>query len=290
LKQTAFVTYQQIPDLTSDDRLCAALLEQSGVSVRPVLWDDQSVRWESFETIVIRSCWDYHTRPAEFYAWLNRLEQIFPWKGVWNPVRVLRWNANKTYLRDLASRSVRIAPTRWLERGSQVDLAAELERQQWKKAVIKPTIGATAYHTWITSPETATHDQIRLDALLERSGVMLQSYIEEIETNGEWSLLFFGGKFSHAVLKRPQEGDFRVQNEYGGYIDTERQPSAALIEQAQRILRMVNSSLLYARVDGVEINGWLTLMELELIEPTLFLGTHPRAAGNFAQAILRTLG
>jgi hypothetical protein len=117
------------------------------------------------------------------------------------------------------------------------------------------------------------------------SGALIQKFIPEIRTNGEWSFIFFAGRFSHAVLKQPKEGDFRVQQRFGGYLNR-TSPSACLIRQSQRIVALVGQPILFARVDGIEIEGELHLMELELIEPSLFLGEEPSSAQRFADAIV----
>ncbi|MGH9839731.1 MAG: ATP-grasp domain-containing protein, partial [Blastocatellia bacterium] len=189
---------------------------------------------------------------------------------LWNPASVVEWNLDKAYLRHLGERGVSIPPTVWLEQQSEPNLSAILDEQGWEKAVVKPTVSATAFQTWITSPAQARSQQDRLEKLVETSGVMVQRFVDEIQTRGEWSLIFFHKEYSHAVLKRAKSGDFRVQHDFGGYLD-DLAPSASLIEQAQRTVDLIEEPLLFARVDGVEIDGKFQLMELELIEPVLFL-------------------
>ena len=192
---------------------------------------------------------------------------------------------NKIYLRDLAARGVPIPRTAWLEAGTEADLAAVLQQHDFSRAVIKPAISATAYLTFQTTRERAEQDQPHLATILRLSGALVQEFVPEI-ADGEWSLLFFGGQFSHAVLKRPQAGDFRVQTDFGGsYVAAT--PPPHFIAQAQEILREVDQPLLYARVDGVERGGRLVLIELELIEPALFLGAEAAAPPRFAAAIAR---
>ncbi|MGH9845700.1 MAG: ATP-grasp domain-containing protein, partial [Blastocatellia bacterium] len=140
------------------------------------------------------------------------------------------------------------------------------------------------FQTWITSPAQARSQQDRLEKLVETSGVMVQRFVDEIQIRGEWSLIFFRKEYSHAVLKRAKPGDFRVQDDFGGYLD-KLVPSASLIEQAQQIVDLIEEQLLFARVDGVEIDGKFQLMELELIEPALFLRQDSLASRRFADAI-----
>lgn len=277
MKIVAFVTCAELPDLTASDRLPIPLLAEMGIHVQSVIWDSQEIDWHTFDAIILRSVWDYHHRYTEFMAWLDAL----PNHKVWNPVEVVRWNANKIYLRDLPN----VVPTVWLD--EQANLANILQEKNWQRAVIKPTISASAHGTWVTSPAQAAEHQHQLQNFAVP--MMLQPFVPQIETEGEWSLLFFGGKFSHAVLKKPAAGDFRVQDEFGGTIET-RTPPAHLIDQAQKIIASVASPLLYVRVDGVNNNGDFQLMELELIEPHLYLGDAPHAAENFALAIRDFVG
>jgi glutathione synthase/RimK-type ligase-like ATP-grasp enzyme len=214
LKKIAFVTYHRAPHLTADDALAIAPLKQFGIEVIPTIWDDPTVNWNQFDAVVIRSCWDYHHKPRAFRRWLDHLEEFHV--TVWNPAEIIRWNMNKKYLQDLAAKGVNIPPTIWFEAESSADLHALLKKNDFKQAVIKPTVSATAWQTWRTSLATWQNDQPHLDEILRHSGAMIQKFVEEITSTGEWSLIFFAGKFSHATLKRPRTGDFRVQSDFGG--------------------------------------------------------------------------
>jgi len=282
MKKIAFATYQKAPNLTADDTLAIDPLKQFGIDVTPAIWNDQTVNWKQFDAVIVRSCWDYHHQPRQFRQWLDRLkeQQVV----LWNPAEIMHWNMDKKYLRDLAAKGVTIPPTIWIETESSADLFSLLNENRFEQAVIKPMISATAYQTYRTSPATARADQARLDEILRHSGVMLQKFVDEITTAGEWSLLFFAGKFSHAVLKRPRDGDFRVQADFGGTYH-QLPPPPELIKQAEAILHLIDQPLLYARVDGVDINGQFTLIELELIEPQLFLQMAAAAPRRFAEAI-----
>jgi glutathione synthase/RimK-type ligase-like ATP-grasp enzyme len=232
---------------------------------------------------VIRSSWDYHLRPDAFLGWLDRLEaEKIP---LWNPAPVVRGNVDKGYLADLAAAGLPVVPTVRLERGEPVDLAALLDRRGWTEVVVKPSVSASAFRTLRAGRGEAGAAQAKLEELLASSGALVQPFLPEIQTGGEWSLIFLGGKFSHAVLKKPKAGDFRVQQELGGSADP-MVPPPDLVEQARRVTERIPGPWLYARVDGLEIGGTFTLMELELTEPSLFLGTDEQAPARFAEAIL----
>src|SRR5271165_383088 len=283
MKRIAFVTYAKIPQLTSDDQLGVEALRRRGIRVDGVCWDDATVSWKQYDAVVLRSTWDYHRRPEEFRAWIDRCQH----DGIrlWNPGRLVRWNMDKTYLRDLSAEGVAIPACVWIDRGSDLDLAAALEARDWERAVLKPTISASAHQTHVIRRENARQVQGMLSGIVEQSGAMLQQFMTQVEHPGEWSLTFLGGEFSHGVLKTPKVGDFRVQIEHGGNVAA-AQPASAFLAQAEQILRAIPEPILYARVDACEVDGRLVLMELELIEPDLFLRTAPEAPARFADAIL----
>lgn len=275
----ALITYQQYPTLTTSDTHLATALHTRGWSAIPVAWDDPVVDWSAFNAVVLRACWDYHTRPAEFRAWLARLDTVgIP---VWNTPDVIRWNMRKTYLRDLAAAGINVVPTVWAAPGETVNLVDVLSAQGWAQAVVKPQISASAWQTWTVTPAEAVTRQPDLDGLIANGGALIQPLVPEIRT-GEWSLIFFNGTFSHAVLKRPGAGSIFVQEEHGGST-TPATPRPEHVAQAM-LEAAPDGPPLYARVDAVAVNGTLQLMELELIEPSLFLDN--ASAARFADALL----
>ena len=179
-------------------------------------------------------------------------------------------------------------PTRYVPASDSVRLEALLEESGWDQVVVKPAVSASAGGTWRTSLSAARADQERFAAQSRGQETLLQPYMPEISARGEWSLIFFGRTYSHAVLKRPAPGDFRVQRHHGGRA-VAAEPDAMLVEQAQSVLSAIGHELLYARLDGIERDGRFLLMEAEINEPFLFLGTSAGAAVRFAEAIMRVL-
>ncbi len=285
MPRIALLTSSKYSRLTDDDRLLLAPLADRGVVAEPAVWDDPSVLWSSFDLIVIRSCWDYHLNVERFLSWTKQIEAAKV--PVFNPAALVRWNTNKSYLRDLEAKGIAIVPTVWPEPGDGVALSKKLRELGWGKAVVKPRISATAYRTQVVTLEAADSAQTLFDDLRSGSGVMVQKFMDSITGEGEWSLIFFGGKFSHAVIKQPKSGDFRVQNDFGGGAQLADPPSHLLASAAES-LRAVDPTL-YARVDGVVDDGRFRLMEMELIEPALFLSAHPKAPGRFADAIAQVV-
>jgi glutathione synthase/RimK-type ligase-like ATP-grasp enzyme len=277
----SFVTFGGAPDLTEDDRLAIEPLRRLGYSVDPQVWSDPNVNWEQYGLIVLRSTWDYHKQPHAFSNWLSHITTAgYP---LWNPPDLVRWNMDKTYLKELSRSGIPITPTEWLDQGEESNLVSLLDRRGWDRAVVKPTLSATAFHTWIATRESASQQQSELDDMLRRGGVLVQKFEDSIRL-GEWSLVFLQEEFSHSVLKVPNSGDFRVQKEYGGT----SKPTAApgqVRAAAERVLAAVQSPWLYARVDLVDSPTGARLMELEMLEPDLFLRHHPEAPERFAAAI-----
>ena len=286
MTRIAFATSLAHKDLTPDDRLAADALERRGITVVPAVWNDPKVDWAGFDRVIVRSPWDYHEHATDFLAWFSTLDRAGV--PVHNPTSVLRWNLDKVYLRWIEERGGSVVQTEWIPKGGKVDVAEVLARRGWSKGVVKPTISASAHNTWIVSPSSSAADAKKIAPILERSGLMIQPFLAEIETEGEVSMLFYGGKYSHAVRKRPAVGDFRVQTEHGGTVEPAT-PSAETVRGAQMIVDLRGDELLYARVDGVVVGDEFLLMEFEVLEPQLFFPFHPQAAERFAEAVVAVM-
>jgi glutathione synthase/RimK-type ligase-like ATP-grasp enzyme len=274
--RVALVTCQALPHLSDDDQHALPALAARGIRGKPVVWNDPTVIWSAYHMVVIRSAWDYYHQPAAFAAWIDRLDDA----GVplWNTPRVLRANLDKRYLATLAETGVPIVPTLWLDAGAKLEQV--LADHAWTEAVVKPVVSAGAHRTH----RLTTADQQLFDTIAAHGTVMLQPYLPEIETTGEWSLIYLGGAYSHAVRKVPRAGDFRVQPQHGGQTRRENPPSSVRAA-ADRLLPELPDPVLYARVDGIERGGEFLLMELELIEPRLFFEYAHDACERFADAI-----
>lgn len=283
--RVCLVTCGAIRELTDDDKPLLGELWRLGIRAEPAVWDDPAVDWKRFDAAVIRSTWDYHLSQAAFAAWLSRLEALGV--ALWNPSPVIRANADKSYLRELEAAGVLTPPTAWIMKESRADLESLLESRGWDEAVVKPVISAGAYRTHRVK-RGREGGQAALDEVLAHSAAMVQPFLPEIAEEGEWSFVFLGGEFSHAVLKTPARGDFRVQEEHGGKT-VRREPSPALLAQARDALIAGPRPCLYARVDGVRRGGDLLVIELELIEPSLYLSHAPGSAKKFAEAIKERL-
>lgn len=278
----ALVTWSGHPALTEDDGLAAAALAARGHRVDAAAWDDPRVRWERFDAIVLRSTWNYHVAFRAFSEWLSALPDD---RRVWNPVPLVRWNADKGYLLELERAGVPIPPTMRVSAGAAPPLGDLLLDRGWQEAVVKPAVSADAHDTMFVTSAAAPARQAEFARIAVAGDVLVQRLVPEIRSDGELSLVFFNGRFSHAVRKRPANGDFRVQERFGGAALFEAVP-AALVDTCGQILRHLPREPLYARVDGIPSASGFVLMEVELVEPTLFLALDPASADRFADALL----
>lgn len=279
----AFVTYALLPELNADDKIIAQYLTERNINVTAVSWDDPRIDWQKFDVLVLRSMWDYFERPDEFNTWLEKIEALGC--PVLNPVSVVRWNSNKRYFDTFSKLGFKLPAYKIYERGSNESLTTILAENGWKKAVVKPVISGGAYNTWITEVSTAPSQEEKFQQLLNTSDLIVQTFIDDIATEGELSLIFFNKQFSHAIQKKPKAGDFRVQTQFGGTA-VAFTPPANVMNVAKKLVESIEEPLLYGRVDGVlTANGEFLLMELELIEPLLSVFIHPDACENFYQAL-----
>ncbi len=228
--------------------------------------------WSSFGAAWIRSTWDYPARHREFLAWT---QQVAASTDLWNPAPVVAWNSHKSYLLALARAGVAIVPTVVVPAGEPLDLVELMDRHGWAEVVVKPAVSAGAVGT-----ERVTRSQARGwahgDADRSAPDRLVQPFAAEV-TDGEVSLVAVGGHVTHAVRKVPAPGDFRVHAHLGG-TELVHQPSRSELALAAAALEAVGEPLLYARIDCVTTPDGPVLMELELIEPSLFLPLAPPAA------------
>lgn len=274
----ALVTGAEMAKPDPETHYLVAALAQLGVAADIVPWD-APVDWAAWPLVVVRTPWDYFRRLPEFLAWAERTRRLARFV---NPSEVIDWNSHKQYLRGLAEAGIATVPTLWLDHGCG-DARARLAARGWGEVVVKPavSIGAIgALRAEALDPACLEH----LDRLVAEGDVMVQPFVASVAEAGEVSLVYFGGRFSHAIRKQPAPGDFRVQDMYGGTVHP-HQPTAAELAVADAVLARTPAPTTYARIDLVEFDGAPALMEAELIEPELFLGATPEAAMNFARVL-----
>ncbi|MFY4815117.1 ATP-grasp domain-containing protein [Haloarcula sp. AONF1] len=274
--------------MTEDGQALQTELGNRGFSAESVLWTDSTVEWDSFDVVLVRSCWEYHSQLDAFQNWLDRIENVDV--VLLNSADTIRWNHHKFYLRDLEQRGVSILPTTWVERSTEIDLRTVLEYDDWREVVVKPAVGTSSSGVWRTSHDEARKHQQRFEDIISSNDVLIQQFAPEIE-DGERSLVFFEGSFSHATRQLPAADDFRAHPNYGGSSEP-YEPPREIVEQAAAVLEAAGKELgtspidfTYARVDGIERGDEFLLMELELIEPYLNLDAGEDAVAVFTDAI-----
>jgi len=267
-------------DLTGyvfDDELAFEPLAKLGIEVETFSWRQRERKWSEFDAVVIRTTWDYQRFPEEFLSVLAEIEAA---TRLQNPLSIVRWNFDKIYLRELAEKGVSIVPTLFETQYSAENFAAWLDKLNVQELILKPRVSATAEHTFRLQEFDATVAESFKDRAF-----LVQPFLDSIVNEGEYSLFYFDGEYSHAILKEPKPDDFRVQEEHGGII-TAIDATDEMRTAASQALAAVAEPLLYARVDLVRsASGGFQLMELELIEPALYFRMSERSATLFAEKL-----
>jgi len=284
------IAYLSMSDLTgffAYDHLSFPALAELGWEGSLVPWDRANGDWSRYAAVVIRSTWDYQKRAQEFLEVLAAIERSGTL--LLNSLAIVRWNIDKQYLRDLEQRGVRIVPTEWLPNlPTAADLLPLFERFQTGELVVKPTVGANADDTFRLRPDRAESWDEAAQIFGDKP-LLVQPFLQSIVDEGEYSLFYFDGKFSHAVLKRPASGDFRVQEEHGGEIAA-TVPTSELLQAGQRAMAALPERVLYGRVDLVRLpDGAWGVIEIELIEPSLYFPYDSGSIERFAVALDRRL-
>lgn len=286
MPRVALVTCAELPRLDTDDQLVVPPLRALGADVETPVWDDPAVDWTRFDLAVLRNPWDYARRREQFLAWAYAVPRLL------NPAKVVEWNTDKAYLRELAAAGLPVVPTTWLAPGDAADLPREGEY------VVKPSVSAGSADTGryrLGDPGQRALAVAQVEKLLARgSTVMLQPYLSAVDTVGETAMLHLGGAFSHAIRKGAllDGPDLRDGRPLWSEQIEPREPTAAERDLARRTLDAIPGSdtLLYARVDTVPgPTGTPVILEVELTEPSLFLATSPGAPERLARAIVARL-
>lgn len=278
MARIAFATCRRFERGAPDDAPALAALRARGHQVSLRVWNqDPGV---DADLVVLRSCWDYHLEPARFREWVRSLGA-----RVVNPARTVLWNLDKRYLETLG---VPIPKTAFLDR-SAGSLGSELEQLGVDEAVVKPLVSMGGWETWRTNRARAAADEPRFRALVSEREVMLQAFVPAVLGDGETSLVYFAGELSHALVKLPAAGEFRIHAEHGGRTRA-CEPGPTLRAAAERVLAAAPEPLPYARVDLIPAPDGPLLMELEAIDPELFFRFAAGAAERFAVALEARLG
>lgn len=282
MKKVAFLTMDNLDGFVSYDDLLIEPLNKIGWTVEKVSWRKVNVNWNEFNAVIVRSTWDYQTDHLKFLKVLEEIDRSNA--HLENSLPVLKWNMNKSYLRDLERVGVLIPQTLWKKNFDAKDINKYFDLLNTDEIIIKPNISGNADNTFRIKRDNILQNIPHLEEVFSHRDFMVQPFIQNIIDEGEYSLFYFGGEYSHSILKKPKEKDFRVQEEHGGILKSIN-PSKHLLETAKTILDKIEPLPLYARIDLVRTNAnQFALMELELIEPSLYFNMDKESTQRFAKA------
>jgi len=286
MPRCALLTMSDIGHYITYDHLLIEPLAELDWQVEMVAWDALT-DWDRFAVVVIRSPWDYQDRLAEFMQVMQQIEDSRA--RLFNPLSVVQWNHDKRYLQQLQQHGCATVPTLFVEALVADDIAQAFSHFGGERLILKPVISAAALNTHVLQQDHWRWQWPSIQPAFQQRIAMLQPFVDAVLSEGEYSLFYFAGEFSHAIVKRPRAGDFRVQEEYGSSLHA-MQPAADLVRAAEQALQatlaITCATLLYARVDLVRLDdGSPALMELELIEPSLYLNMDAGSPARFAKAL-----
>jgi glutathione synthase/RimK-type ligase-like ATP-grasp enzyme len=282
MKRCAFLTLDQRGDFVIDDECAVQPLADLGWQVDIVSWRQVKVPWSSYDAVIIRSTWDYWDDVPNF---IRVLEEIDASTRLANPLQLVHWNLAKTYLRDLEQSGVAIVPTLWSESLGPSSVPGFCDRLACDEIVIKPVVGANGVDAFRLTRYFHTAELAEIVPRFRDRAMLVQRFMPLVLSEGEYSLFFFSGVFSHAILKVPMSGEFRSQEERGAAIHSVV-PEKRLLAAGEQAMAALPLMPLYARIDFVRgEEGDFRVMECELIEPSLYLRTDPAAPVRFARAV-----
>ena len=268
------------------DYLLDQPLSALGWQTQLISWREQQVNWNDYDAVIIRSTWDYQDDAKGFLKVLAAIEQSSA--HLENSLAIVRWNIDKIYLQELTKKQVKIVPTLWQEGFCEDRLTTYFTHFDVEQIILKPRISANADNTFWLHKHNYQEHLAELKLAFSARAIMVQPFMESILNEGEYSLFYFNGQYSHAILKIPKNNDFRVQEEHGGRLISV-EPENKLIIQAEKTLVALAEVPLYARLDFVRYQQSFALMEAELIEPSLYFNMDKNSAARFANAFVQRI-
>ena len=271
-----------INNVLQEDELVINALKEKNLSVIKRDWNDPIFDWKTTRTVLFRSTWDYFDKFELFKKWFDETKNNCL---MINSHETVEWNIDKHYLLDLQEQQIPIPKSEFIKKGSSVDLTLLMQEKNWNEIVVKPTISGAAKNTFRLKKEELNQFDSTWKNLIQKEDFIVQEFQNNVITKGEVAMMVIGGKYTHAVLKMAKEGDFRVQDDFGGSIGI-YSPSEKMVKLAEKCTRILSPIPSYARVDIIWDNsGDLAVSELELIEPELWFRLNPNAAQKLAEHI-----
>ena len=275
-----------IEQVLLEDKLLQRELENKGLKVCKKDWANPEFDWTSTKYAIFRTTWDYFERFNEFFSWIEKTQHKTTFI---NSSKIISWNIDKHYLKDLFEKGINIAPTLFIEKDEKITLEQLFDKTNWKEAVIKPAISGAARHTYRININNYSNYQDIFQKLIKEEAMLFQEFMNNITLEGEISLIMIGGRYTHAVKKRARKGDFRVQDDHGGTVE-KYNANPIEIKFAEKCIKECPFSPIYARVDIVYNNEQNpSLIELELIEPELWFRHNPKSATLLAEELFKSI-
>ena len=281
MKKVVFLTMDSLVGFECYDDLLIEPLNDIGWTVEKISWRKENVNWNNYNAVIVRSTWDYQSDSKKFLEVLRTVNNSSAYLE--NNFSILQWNMNKRYLYDLKQKNIRIPDTIWEKSFSAERAVKYFDLLNVDEIIIKPNISGNADNTFRLKRRDLNSCLPILQSIFGNREYLVQPFMKNIIDEGEYSLFYFGGKYSHTILKKPKANDFRVQEEHGGIIKLV-QPTEEQLLQAENILNTINPLPLYARIDFVRTpDDQFALMELELIEPSLYFNMDIESPKRFAE-------
>lgn len=272
-----------IDQVLLEDALLTEALQDKGFTVDRINWDNPTYDWSLADGVIIRAVWDYHYDIHKFNTWLNLVEKK---SRLINSKTIIDWNFNKSYLLDLEASHIPVVPTHIVK--SKEALSSIATQHKWHNVVVKPTVSAGGKDTFLVKSNEIGEFEETFKNLCAKQEMMVQPFIPSILSEGEVTLVVLNGKYSHAIKKKAKEGEFRVQDDFGGSVHA-YEPSTELIQFAEQVFEQMPFDPVYGRVDLIKDEDRWLVSELELIEPELWFRNKKGSANLFAEGVKRFL-
>lgn len=286
-RKVALLSMNNLQRFKCYDKLLIEPMEKNGWLASEISWRNKSVNWNSFDAVIVRSTWDYQSEPMKFISVLTKINDSSA--HLENDFEMMKWNMNKYYLRDLTNKNILTVETIWEKEFNLEKILNYFSLLNTNEIIIKPNISASAQNTFRIKSDEIIKRSKKLETIFSNREFMIQPFMSNIISEGEYSLFYFNGQYSHAILKTPKLKDFRVQEEHGGTI-VPINPEASLKYETENILSKLRTTPLYARVDFVRTSSDdFALMELELIEPSLYFNLDEKSPERFVNAFIERM-
>ncbi len=280
LKNCAILTIEDLSDFECYDEFLIEPMKELNWSLTFIPWDKDNINWNDYRIVIIRSTWDYQKRLKDFLLVLRKIENSSA--VLINPLNIVEWNIDKKYLYDLKRSGIEIVPSIFQEYFNPESIFDAFNKFQCKQLIVKPTVGANADNIFLFNLETYySHERDLINTYSSRA-LIIQPFIDSICSQGEYSLIYFGGIHSHTILKKPKTGDFRSQEEHGGIISLVQNTPTDIKQAADKVVTRIKKGFFYARIDLLYHKKIPVLIEIELIEPSLYFNLDPLSSKRFA--------